>query len=153
MDIYAEMAEEILCAMDASRHRPPHEELSHTLRGEMAVLRLLSMENRPLLAGDISKGLSMTTSRIAAVLNSLEKKALIVRGADADDRRRVVVRLTPEGEALCRERRAMARRDFTWMLEQLGEEDARRFTDLLRRVLVLSSQRCPHSHDPQGGMT
>lgn len=149
MTNYAEMAEEILCAMDASRHRPPHEELSHTLRGEMAVLRLLSTENRPLLAGDISKGLGMTTSRIAAVLNSLEKKAMIVRGADADDRRRVVVRLTPEGEALCRARREMARRDFTWMLERLGEEDARRFTDLLKRVLAFLPERPAHPMTPK----
>ena len=42
------------------------------MRGEMAVLRLLAVEKQPLLAGEISKKLSMTTSRIAAVLNSLE---------------------------------------------------------------------------------
>lgn len=149
MTNYAEMAEEILCAMDATRHCPPHEELSRTVRGEIAVLRLLSTRERPLLAGEISKGLSMTTSRIAAVLNSLEKKALIVREDDAGDRRRVLVRLTPEGEALCREQRESARRDFTRVLERLGEEDARRFTDLLKRVLTFLPERPAHPHDPK----
>ena len=52
-------------------------------------------------AGELSSRLSMATSRVAAVLGSLEKKGLLERENDAVDRRRVLVSLTQAGEALC----------------------------------------------------
>ena len=52
-------------------------------------------------AGELSSRLSMTTSRVAAVLGILEKKGLLERENDAVDRRRVLVSLTQAGEALC----------------------------------------------------
>ena len=132
MTNYTALAQEMLLALDKNRCQPPHEELSQTMRGEMAVLRLL--------AGEISRGLGMTTSRIAAVLNSLERKGMIIRCADPGDRRRVVVRLTPSGEDFCLARRRDAERDFAHLLERLGEEDARQFVHLLGRVFAILSE-------------
>ncbi len=140
MTNYTALAQEMLLALDKNRCQPPHEELSQTMRGEMAVLRLLAGEKRQLLAGEISKGLGMTTSRIAAVLNSLERKGMIIRCADPGDRRRVVVRLTPSGEDFCLARRRDAERDFAHLLERLGEEDARQFVHLLGRVFAILSE-------------
>lgn len=140
MTNYSALAQELLHALDAMGPRPPHEDISQTQRGEMAVLRLLAEENRQLLAGEISRGLGMTTSRIAAVLNSLEKKGMITRLADPGDRRRVVVALTGRGEDFCRARRRDAERDFTHLLERLGEEDARQFVRLLGRVFAILAE-------------
>lgn len=137
MTNYSALAQELLHALDTAGPRPPHEDISQTQRGEMAVLRLLAEENRQLLAGEISRGLGMTTSRIAAVLNSLEKKDMITRCADPADRRRVVVALTGRGEDFCRARRREAERDFTHLLERLGEDDARQFVHLLGRVFAI----------------
>lgn len=137
MTNYSALAQELLHALDTAGPRPPHEDISQTQRGEMAVLRLLAEENRQLLAGEISRGLGMTTSRIAAVLNSLEKKDMITRCADPADRRRVVVALTARGEDFCRARRREAERDFTHLLERLGEDDARQFVHLLGRVFTI----------------
>ena len=144
MTNYTALAQELLHALDVAGPQPPHEDISQTQRGEMAVLRLLARENRQLLAGEISRGLSMTTSRIAAVLNSLEKKGMITRCADPGDRRRVVVSLTACGAAFCQARRKDAERDFTHLLERLGEEDARQFVHLLGRVFaILAEERGP----------
>ena len=137
MTNYSALAQELLHALDTAGPRPPHEDISQTQRGEMAVLRLLAEENRQLLAGEISRGLGMTTSRIAAVLNSLEKKDMITRCADPADRRRVVVALTGRGEDFCRARRREAERYFTHLLERLGEDDARQFVHLLGRVFAI----------------
>ena len=137
MTNYSALAQELLHALDTAGPRPPHEDISQTQRGEMAVLRLLAEENRQLLAGEISRGLGMTTSRIAAVLNSLEKKDMITRCVDPADRRRVVVALTARGEDFCRARRREAERDFTHLLERLGEDDARQFVHLLGRVFAI----------------
>ena len=144
MTNYSALAQELLHALDTAGPRPPHEDISQTQRGEMAVLRLLAEENRQLLAGEISRGLGMTTSRIAAVLNSLEKKDMITRCADPADRRRVVVARTGRGEDFCRARRREAERDFTHLLERLGEDDARQFVHLLGRVFaILAEERGP----------
>ena len=140
MTNYSALAQELLHALDTAGPRPPHEDISQTQRGEMAVLRLLAEENRQLLAGEISRGLGMTTSRIAAVLNSLEKKGMITRLADPRDRRRVVVALTGRGKDFCRARRKDAERDFTHLLERLGEEDARQFVRLLGRVFAILAE-------------
>ena len=140
MTNYSALAQELLHALDTAGPRPPHEDISQTQRGEMAVLRLLAEENRQLLAGEISRGLGMTTSRIAAVLNSLEKKDMITRCADPADRRRVVVALTARGEDFCRARRREAERDFTHLLERLGEDDARQFVHLLGRVFAILTE-------------
>ena len=140
MTNYSALAQELLHALDTAGPRPPHEDISQTQRGEMAVLRLLAEENRQLLAGEISRGLGMTTSRIAAVLNSLEKKDMITRCADPADRRRVVVAMTARGEDFCRARRREAERDFTHLLERLGEDDARQFVHLLGRVFAILTE-------------
>ena len=114
------------------------------MRGEMAVMRLLDQANGALTAGDISRLLEMTTSRIAAVLNSLEKKEMIARLPDPADRRRVAVALTARGEDFCLERRKEAERDFTHLLERLGEDDARQFVHLLERAFaILAEERGP----------
>ena len=139
MTNYSALAQELLHALDATGPRPPHEDISQTQRGEMAVLRLLAREQRQMLAGEISRSLSMTTSRIAAVLNSLEKKEMIARLPDPADRRRVAVALTARGEDFCLARRKEAERDFTHLLERLGEDDARQFVHLLGRVFAILS--------------
>lgn len=73
----------------------------------MAVMRLLhNGTKKKMTAGELSSRLSMTTSRVAAVLGSLEKKGLLERENDAVDRRRVLVSLTQAGEALCEKRKA-----------------------------------------------
>ena len=144
MTNYSALAQELLHALDATGPRPPHENISQTQRGEMAVLRLLATQRRQMLAGEISRSLSMTTSRIAAVLNSLEKKEMIARLPDPADRRRVAVALTARGEDFCLARRKEAERDFTHLLERLGEDDARQFVHLLERAFtILAEERGP----------
>lgn len=134
MDRYDMLAEELMQSMDRHKKGPPHEEVSAAMRGEMAVMRLLMTEGKPMTAGELSRSLSMTTSRIAAVLGSLEKKGMLVRTADDADRRRVLAALTNEGKNLCQKRRAHAKRHMTDMLASLGEEDAMHFVRIMKRI-------------------
>lgn len=134
MDRYQALALELFAAMDQKHKAPPHEEVGAVVRGEMAVLRLLDRENRSMSAGDISRLLSMTTSRVAAVLNSLQKKRMILRDIDAGDKRRVLVTLTDSGRDFCKERREQAISDMTALLAGLGEEDAAHFVRIMKRI-------------------
>lgn len=141
MNRYEMLACELMQALDQHKKGPPHEEVSATMRGEMAVLRLLMMQGEPMTAGELSRTLSMTTSRIAAVLGSLEKKGLLMRMPDETDRRRVLAALTEQGRAECKARRAHALRDMTAMLTRLGEEDAVHFVRIMKRIHEIMPDR------------
>lgn len=134
MEQYRKLAENLFSVLDQRHKSPPHEEMGAAVRGEMAVLRLLSIHARSMTAGEISRLVHMTTPRIAAVLKSLEKKDMIVRSTDREDKRRVLVTLTQKGEAFCIEGRNRAVSGVTQMLSCLGEEDAAHFVRILTRI-------------------
>lgn len=139
MDHYEELAHGFFEEMRQYRgFMPRQDDVSALMRGEMAVLRLLNDEQRRVSAGDLSRLLEMTTSRVAAVLNSLEKKGLIERSADTSDRRRVLVAMTKSGAALCAHRKACARRRLAAIFERLGQEDTDQFIRLIRRIAQIS---------------
>ena len=143
MTYYAALAEELMRSLDQKIKSPPQEEISAAMRGEMAVLRLLRREEKPMPAGEISRALAMTTSRIAAVLGSLEKKGMILRQADAADKRRVLVTLTQKGGAFCQTRRQEVIAHMTEMLQYLGEEDAAHFVRIMKRTHAFMQARPP----------
>ena len=134
MNLYEQLAEELLTALDEHRHMPP-EPVSGTIRGEMAVLRLLSCEESGKSAGAIADMLHMTTSRIAAVLNSLEKKDMIKRNANPADKRRVLVELTEKGRSTCMKRRSEAKAHLTQLLMRVSQEDAQAFVRISRQLV------------------
>lgn len=134
MSIYRELAHDLMASIERKSAVPPKDKVSAAVHGEMAVLRLLIRENRQISAGEISSMLNMTTSRIAAVLNSLQKKGLIARSSDMTDKRRVMVSMTESGEAFCEARREEAKTYLIRILEKLGEHDAGEFVRLMKRM-------------------
>ena len=145
MDQYEKLAQELISMMDKKYKGPPRDDLGAVVRGEMAVLRLLYIKKKSMTAGEITRMLSMTTSRIAAVLNSLQKKDMIIREADPADKRRVLVSITEKGSVFCKERRRQAVEDIKSMLAHLGEEDAAHFVRILTKIHSID---CGQKHQP-----
>ena len=150
MNEFEMLASELMDSFDRSGP-PPKDKVSEAIRGEMAVLRLLKREERSLSAGDISRMIAMRTSRIAAVLGSLEKKGLVTRSAHKEDRRVVMVSLTEKGSALCLQRREAAKKHLTKILEGLGNEDAAQYVRLMKRVHEVMRQVGPPTHEQEEG--
>lgn len=144
MNPYEELADAMLRTLDSHRHIPP-EPVSGTVRGEMAVLRRLGQCGEGMNAGALAHDLHMTTSRIAAVLNSLEKKAYIVRTSDPGDKRRVMVCLTPTGVAYHQQRREEALRHMAMLLSNLEIQDAETFVRLCGQILEKAPPCAAHS--------
>ena len=135
----AELTEEMVRLLDEHPREARDNRFSATMCGEMAVMRLLhNGEKKKMTAGELSSRLSMTTSRIAAVLGSLEKKGLLERENDEVDRRRVLVSLTQAGDALCEKRRQHFMKKISMLLTMLGD-DAPDFVRLLGRVFEITS--------------
>lgn len=143
MDLYEQMAAELFTVLDG-RHRAPHQDrVRSMMKGEMSVLRLLAKEQRQMNAGEISRELGMTTPRLAAVLNSLERKKMIGRREDPGDKRRVNVLLTDAGSDFCEEKKQGARRYMARLLAYLGEADAREYIRLMRRINEAMAELAP----------
>jgi DNA-binding MarR family transcriptional regulator len=85
------MAQALVAAV-ARRHR-----LSHAALNALAVTE---GNGGPLLAGELSARMHITSGTMTGVLDTLERNGYIQRHPDPADRRRVLVDLTPAGQAV-----------------------------------------------------
>ena len=83
--------------------------LIESLRGENAVLTWLVRQEEDVHPGDLAEKLSLVPGRMTDILKTLEKKGMIRRERDPEDRRRVLVRITPKGARSVTERREQIR--------------------------------------------
>ena len=135
----AALTKEMVRLLDEHPRAARDNRFSAIMCGEMAVMRLLhSGAKQKMTAGELSSRLGMTTSRVAAVLGSLEKKGLLERENDEVDRRRVLVSLTQAGDAHCEKRRQHFMKKISMLLSMLGD-DAPEFVRLLGRVFEITS--------------
>ena len=135
----AALTKEMIRLLDEHPRAARDNRFSAIMCGEMAVMWLLhSGAKQKMTAGELSSRLGMTTSRVAAVLGSLEKKGLLERENDEVDRRRVLVSLTQAGDALCEKRRQHFMKKILMLLSMLGD-DAPEFVRLLGRVFEITS--------------
>lgn len=103
-------------------------------RGESGVLLYLYHISRPLFPGELTEKLGLTTGRIANILRSLEAGGLVQRIPDGQDKRRVQVSLTEEGERVAREKNREAIDFHTRLLGTLTPEEGERFLKVLVKL-------------------
>lgn len=71
--------------------------LSHAALNALAVIE---GNGAPISAGEVGALMHITSGTMTSVLDTVERKGYIRRLADADDRRKVLVDVTPEGQAV-----------------------------------------------------
>ena len=103
--------------------------LSDLFMGESFILHYLGFNGGTVLPNEISSAMSISTARVAAVLNKLEGKGLIIREIDKSDRRKILVTLTDEGRAVSEEKKKKVLSETERLLRLLGDKDA---TELVR---------------------
>jgi DNA-binding MarR family transcriptional regulator len=106
---------------------------------DYSVLALLAEGDRE-TQSTIADALGVDPSRLVALLDSLEKRGLVVRQRDPHDRRRYVVRITEAGHGQLVQLRQLVRRledDFFAPL------DAEKRETLYRLLVELAAQNAP----------
>ena len=129
---------ELLQFMEALPRRAPQNWLGEFSRGELFLLNYLYTNNGSAWPGKMSAAMQTSTARIAAALNSLERKGWIERELDADDHRRKLVHLTPEGSEYIEVYRSRALKNVTKLLMELGEKDAAEYLRITKRMEAIS---------------
>jgi DNA-binding MarR family transcriptional regulator len=89
---------------------------------------------------DAAEFLGMTLPSASKMVDQLVKKRWLNRGNDAEDRRRIVLRLTREGDVMLKEAHLMLRERLGSVLSKLEVEEMA----TLHRALVLLQQSFPN---------
>jgi MarR family transcriptional regulator, lower aerobic nicotinate degradation pathway regulator len=106
-----------------------------------AVLALLEEDPRETQA-QVADALGYDRSLIVRLLDELEERGLVVRKRDPDDRRRHVVKLTPDGRSVLLELRAIVRRLEDDFLSPLDAGEQETLHVLLTKVASYHDPRC-----------
>ncbi|MDL2258077.1 MarR family winged helix-turn-helix transcriptional regulator [Eubacteriales bacterium OttesenSCG-928-K08] len=140
---YSELANTFLLEMHKSRRMGGHKNITSTMQGETHALQYIYHLNCSVMPGEISNGLGVSSARVATTLNSLEKKGYVRREINKDDRRKILVSLTPQGEAAAKAHHKFVHDEVTKMLMALGEHDATEFVRIIRRLSEMFPQKSP----------
>lgn len=131
---YRELAAELMqCRREMDRCRGKQQK-NQEVRGELHVIYFFMEIEDHASPGELSDFCGVSTARMASILNSLEKKGLLLRSMDEKDHRKLIVRLTEKGVAYGTERRNEFLRDMAQMLEALGEHDAKEYIRITRKI-------------------
>jgi DNA-binding MarR family transcriptional regulator len=102
---------------------------------ELAVLMLLDARE-PESQQQAGKRLGVDRTTMVALIDALENKELVVRRADAEDRRRNVIALTGSGRKTLRQAARASDRAEQRLLAELDEAESAQLRDLLRRIAI-----------------
>lgn len=117
--------------------RGPAKLVQDVSQGERAMLGWIVSQRKEITPTQLSIDLEISTARVANTLNSLEKKGYIARMHDHEDRRKVYVRPTAEGESFAVEVENKAVENMKQLLGDLGERDAEDYVRIMRKIAGL----------------
>ena len=97
---------------------------------------LLHHQDRPMTATDLIARTHLLKSQMNRLLTSLEARGHITRERAQEDRRRIEIRLTPQGEAAYREEHRGIDAILTRLLDRIGEERALHIAGEINTVIA-----------------
>jgi len=138
-DIYDELALKFWQSMKMLHKSKIHKGIIDSLEGEMFLLQYILQNDGIALPSEIGHVCNVSSARVAATLKNLEQKSLISRELDVKDHRKLLVKLTSNGESIACEQRDNIKRNVVELLSALSEEDAKeyvRITNILANHLL-----------------
>ncbi|MDR0817788.1 MAG: MarR family winged helix-turn-helix transcriptional regulator [Clostridiales Family XIII bacterium] len=118
-------------------HPPDVQQFS---KGEMFALNMLVKADGPMTAGALSRGMNLSSARVAAVLGKLEEKKFVERAMDISDRRKIVVSITDSGRTKVTEQRERMKAHLITVFKKLGKQDTEDFVRLLAKVMDIMNE-------------
>ncbi|AHV99447.1 MarR family winged helix-turn-helix transcriptional regulator [Paenibacillus sabinae] len=122
----------------------------------LCIARNICSAKQGLKVSEISRLLGLTPPTVTQLINSLEAKGMVVRQADANDRRAVRVSLTEQGGKAAERAKEHRTATLNKLVDFLGEEDSNKLAELLLKVQAfaqehrLEIERLPMNGDDEG---
>ena len=106
----------------------------YRLTGPQLVVLKTIADSRPSSVGEIARAVYLSQATVTGILDRLETRGLVARTRSQDDRRRVLVSLSPKAEERLRSAPPLLQEHFTRRFLELDDEDQRRILEALERV-------------------
>ncbi|MDT2828607.1 MarR family transcriptional regulator [Enterococcus viikkiensis] len=137
---FAEEAElELMDLMVQNRHGA-FSKIEKSSKGANIVIKALDILGEPANPKFLADTLNLSTARIAAVLGNLEKRGLISRTMDPDDRRKINVSLTEAGKKVAKAEKQEMRTKIIRVFELMGEADTKKYLELTAKFVDYSKK-------------
>jgi len=111
-------------------------QVSRITMTQLAVLRRL--RGGPQTVGRLGAEVGLAPASVTRLVDRLEKRGLVARSRDAEDRRRVDVRLTAHGERVLGESKVFRGSDVHLAVDAMSSEERRLMTAGLQRLVELA---------------
>lgn len=116
-----------------SNHRLQPYELTHTQY--KILMLLLRNPETPIRQADIETHFSMTNPSVTGIIQNLEKKGLVERVQNPDDKRSKLVKLTDQAVSMEEELYALGESLETQVTKNLTEDENKQLIALLKKIL------------------
>lgn len=128
-------------------------QLSKLSRGVYFALQYLSVHGGTAHPRELSRGMEVSSARVAAMLNRMEVQGLVRREADAADNRQIVIYLTEKGARFLQELWEKLVGDIACLLEALGPEDTAAYLRIRHRMadILRGQMQPPHRMEDDTG--
>jgi len=100
-----------------------------------------------LTMSELADQLAVSPPSASVLVDRLVEKGIFCREHSTKDRRKVVVRVSPEAEIIAEEITSLILRFFVDLVEQIGIETAQKWCDVLTRVKTALAEE-PDTHVP-----
>jgi DNA-binding MarR family transcriptional regulator len=104
---------------------------------QLLLLEALRSDGDALTAGRLAQRVSLTQGTVTSILDRLEARGLVRRTRANDDRRRVLVALTPRGRSLLAKAPPLMHADFLRGFAALSSVDRAGLLDAVDRIAAL----------------
>jgi DNA-binding MarR family transcriptional regulator len=91
-------------------------------------------QNEAATAGEIAEAARLSPASVTAMLDDLERDAIVTRVRSDTDRRRVHVTLTDKGQAILKKRRALWLKRWDAAMADVPDRDLEAAAEVLRRI-------------------
>ena len=105
--------------------------LSHAALNALAVIE---GEGQPMLTGEVAARMHITSGTVTSLLDNLEAKEYVVRSSDRDDRRRVLVDITPAAQSLLDEVLPAIQQVSRQLVDRIGVQRQHALLDILGEI-------------------
>ena len=105
--------------------------LSHAALNALAVIE---GEGKPMLTGEVAVRMHITSGTVTSLLDNLERKQYVVRSSDRDDRRRVLVDITPAAQQLLDQALPAIQQVALRLVDRIGPERQQLLLDILGEI-------------------
>jgi DNA-binding MarR family transcriptional regulator len=97
-------------------------------------LAVIEGEGQPMLTGEVAARMHITSGTVTSLLDNLERKQYIVRTSDRDDRRRVLVDITPAAQAVLDEALPAIQQVARLLVDRIGPGRQQALLDILDEI-------------------